>query len=575
MAESGDVKAGGAYVVIGAVTKEFDAAMKGVESSLRAFAGSITTIGGTMAGIGAAITAPLVASAHAFADLGKQTKAFMAQTGMSSSAVAGLFYAGGAGAEALGHAVKEMQRNIVNQTKESAEAFTALGLTFKELQALSPEEQLGLVAERLAAVKDKGQQVELSQRLLGRAGVELLPLLSQGADGLNRAANSAREFGLALDQKAIDSAAKLGAEFKRVSKSAEGLQVSIGAALAPILTPFIEQIVQVIKGFQEWIAVHPELVQGLFKVGVALSVVGTAFLAVGGAIYAALSPAILLTAVVIGIGMASLAVTDSLGVTATGFGELFNSIRVDGTGLGTWLGAFWVFIEKGFNDLVTGISWVAQTWWGAWSYVITKIANAFSYMISNLTEGLQLIIEAFNSIAPKSLKIDTSFLNNTNKALQGFRDTGNKEIDQRASARDNTLLTGERKNKALDKQMADLFKKDPQDGSKGVHLDTDRAKGALTKIGDNVWNSITGALSTAVGAIKAPELPKATPFGTPDKKDVPGILDSGIKGSSVGTFNSSAVGQLGIGPNIGERIAKSCEKTAQNTDPRNDAVRNP
>ena len=53
-------------------------------------------------------------------------------------------------------------------------AFESLGISYEELQGLSPEEQMNRVADALANVEDKSTRTALAQDLLGRSGTQLL-----------------------------------------------------------------------------------------------------------------------------------------------------------------------------------------------------------------------------------------------------------------------------------------------------------------------------------------------------------------------------------------------------------------
>ena len=569
-----DVKAGGAYIELGLEgLREVSDGLSEVAGQLSDLGEHITGIGTKMMGVGAAIAAPLAAGVKMFSDYGKQIGNMSQQTGISVQALAGLGYAAqksGVSIEAIGSATKHMQRNIADGSKEANEAFTKLGLSSEKLKGMSAEEQFGAIADALSGVSDQAVKTDLSMKLLGRSGPELAPLMNQGSAGIKNLSNEAKQLGLVLSDAQTKSGRQLAESFERLEGAVKGVALQIGAALAPVLKPVVDGLVDMAIAAKDWIQTNPEFITGLAKIATTLVVVGAAFVAIGTTLMALMSPVVMITAGLMAIGMAALAVTDTLGLTDTGFGDLFNSIRIGGTGLGTWLGAFWIFVEKGFNNLVTGVSYVAELWWDSWQYVITKITNAFAAMIQGVLSGLTDLISAFNAVAPKAMQIDVSFLKNAGNAIQGFRDQGNKEIDQRASNRDNILLRGERRNAALDKQQQDLFKKDPQDNTTGITADTSRAKAALSKIGDNIWGALSGAAKGLVGKFDVPH----HDFDQGPEGDTKSLYVAADKthGSVLGTFNSSAVGQLGAGPNIGERIAKAAEKTAQNTDPRTQAT---
>ena len=69
-------------------------------------------------------------------------------------------------------------------SKSANETLSALGLTFKELQALEPDKQFEVLADRISGLKDPADRTRAAVELFGRAGADLLPLFEQGAAGI-------------------------------------------------------------------------------------------------------------------------------------------------------------------------------------------------------------------------------------------------------------------------------------------------------------------------------------------------------------------------------------------------------
>jgi len=113
------------------------------------------------------------------------------------------FAAGQSGADlaALELGLRKMQRSIVNAAKGSEiaqEALSLLNLSIRDLENLAPDEQLKLIADRLAAVEDSTLKAALAMELFGRSGTALLPMMSGGARGIEELQQSARSLGLTM-----------------------------------------------------------------------------------------------------------------------------------------------------------------------------------------------------------------------------------------------------------------------------------------------------------------------------------------------------------------------------------------
>lgn len=565
-----DVKAAGAYVEFGEKgLKSVQDAMKALGESVRDFGEGVRTVGVTLMGMGAAIGAPLAASVKQFAEYGKEIGRLSAQTGVSAQLISALGYAGeqsGVGVESIAHAMEKMQRAVGSGSKQAQEAFQLLGVSMAQLKGMSPEEQFAAVADAMSNLDDETQKMNIAIQIFGRSGAELLPMLNQGAAGIERYAREAQVLGVSLGGQQTKNARELSESFHRLETGIRGAALQIGAALMPVLKPLVDRLVDATIAARGWIETNPDFIIGLAKIATTLFVAGGAFVFLGTVIVAAMSPVVAITAAIAGIGMAVLAVTDSLGVTSTGFGELFNSIRVGGTGLGTWLSAFFVWIEKGWNNVTANLQYSALAIWDAEQYVITKIENAFLHMFEAIISGVRSVISAFNTIAPQSLQISTKGLDAAMNFSKNFRSLGDRETEDRAKRRDQILLDRDRKNAALDHQTQQLFLKDPQDNTKGIHIDTSRAKAALETIGGNIWDKLSDAAKGLFGKFNIPHVEFEE---APEHQRGTGKAAMLMDGTTQGTFTAAAAGQLGVGTSIADRIAKATEQTARNTDPNN------
>ena len=563
---SEDVRAGGAFIELGLNSKKLDEGLRTAKAALQSFSSNLASIGASFGAMGASITTPLIAAAHHFADFGHEIKTMVTTTGMSAEAISAF----GPKMESVGHGVREMQRNIASGSDSTRDALASLGLTFADLKGKSPEQQLGLIADRLSTVQDMGQKLAIGGNIFGRRQIaEMLPTLSKGSEGLNQMVERARKMGTTMDSDAVAAADRLWKSFKSLTQSIEGFGLAIGKSVAPLLGPLVDKFAEIVQGARVWVDENEPLVQSIFQVGAGLVVLGAAFATLAAAIYAAMSPAVLIAGGLLLIGSAALAVTDCLGVTSTGFGEMFNSIRIDGTGLGTWMAGLWLFIQKGFNQVVTLSEYAALSWWDSWQYVITKITNAFSYMFEGILRGMASVIDAMKYVSPALNLVNTDKMREAANTMVHYRDIGNAQIEDRNKRRSGVLEKGSEVNSKLEKETQGLFAKDPQKGS-GLSFDTSKLRDGMKHLGDNIWGGIMGALDKVSGAMPkrkdAASGAAPAPFGPKDTTQAPGMFQE-MKGSAAGTFNVFGVSGMGIGSSAPERTAKACEQIARNTNP--------
>ena len=118
--------------------------------------------------------------------------------------------------------------------------------------------------------------------LLGRAGTQLLPLMQDGAAGIEALQKQARELGLTISTDDADAAATLTDTLNilwRVFK--QGVFV-VGSALAPVMKDFAERAARIIKNTFDWVKQNKELIVTVFKVAAAVMAGGAALIVLGG-----------------------------------------------------------------------------------------------------------------------------------------------------------------------------------------------------------------------------------------------------------------------------------------------------
>jgi hypothetical protein len=458
--------------------KELLAKLKAVFAEMEQALAATDTTGRTIPAAGPA-TVPAAAKNHA----AEETANFQAKTGACLRGIAGMKnLAEGAGVafETVGGGIRAMQRNIANGGKDAVAAFGRLGTSMDDLSGKSPEEAMGFLADQINKVSDANEKAALAQIVFGRSGVEMLPMLAEGSAGLEAASKEAENFGTVFTRDTLTAALAADKAFDQLAQAFKGLTMAIGLQVIPIVKPLIESITNAIGTVRDWIDANQDALKCLFGLGLALAATGAACIALSLAITAYLSPVVVIVGALagafLGVGAAALAMTDTLGLTSTGFGNLFNSIRIDGTGLMTWwrslclwmmdkIDAALSFVEDRFRDLLQSAT-----------QGTSKISALIQLGYARATGNKQLQI------------LSQQDLNRENSV--GVVSSG---VEARAAAR------AERA-KENDAQIKAMFLRDPQDASTGVKLDTSRATEALKGIGKNIIDGVASALGSLPGA---------------------------------------------------------------------------
>ncbi len=307
------------FVTIGAKTDKFESGLKRVSKQMRGVA-----LG--MVAIGAGIVAALAKSVKDFAELGDQMQKMALRTGFSTEALSELKFAAeisGASLETLEKAVKRMSAAIVdadNGLLETKRAFDELGLSAAEMLKMTPEEQFFAIAGAIGELESATIRAATAQDIFGRAGTQLLPLIDQGAAGIKALREEARELGIVFGQEAADAAANFNDALTRLQGAVEGIKITIGTELAPILTELIDDFTENTKKITEWTKKNQFLTDVLIEF---VAVIGAIALGLGGLILIAPSIITVVAAMSIAASTAALAFTAlAVGIGLVTFGLL-------------------------------------------------------------------------------------------------------------------------------------------------------------------------------------------------------------------------------------------------------------
>jgi hypothetical protein len=112
----------------------------------------------------------------------------------------------GVSIESVSSAFGKLQKTLAGADEESraaTEALGKLGISFTDLENLSPEEQIRLVGEQLQGIEDPAKRTAAAMQIFGKSGADLLPFFAQlgpAADDIERLGGSLT----AIDRSRID-----------------------------------------------------------------------------------------------------------------------------------------------------------------------------------------------------------------------------------------------------------------------------------------------------------------------------------------------------------------------------------
>jgi hypothetical protein len=117
--------------------------------------------------------------------------------------------------DAFTNAAFKLGTNLAGGSKSVVAGVTALGLSFKELQAQSPDEQFNQIAEALGRMEDPQERNRIALELFGRAAKDVLPAIAEGYRTMADAAAVAGDAQL----RVLDALGDAWAKFVRDSQT--------------------------------------------------------------------------------------------------------------------------------------------------------------------------------------------------------------------------------------------------------------------------------------------------------------------------------------------------------------------
>lgn len=124
------------------------------------------------------------------------------------------------------------------------DAFDFLQISAKQLQGLSIDKQLGIIADQFRRIRDPADQTRTAIDLFGRSGTALIPLLNQGSAGIKDLTAEADRLGITMSGQSAAGVDALDSAIKKLKNTISGFGKRIvgNLALATVGTddPLIE-----------------------------------------------------------------------------------------------------------------------------------------------------------------------------------------------------------------------------------------------------------------------------------------------------------------------------------------------
>lgn len=240
----------------GKLNRSFSSLGKASVSLASKFALPLTVLGG-IGGFS------LKSAMDKFTSLGDSIDKASKRAGVSAQSLQKLRYAAGLGgmsAEQMDQALVKLTYNMGKaargENKELAAIFKRLGVSLKDSKG-NIRDAADVMRNLAQAVKNNESPATRLRILTAAVGddlaKQLIPVLENGAAGLDDVSREAEKLGIVMDQDMVNKSAHLTDTLSIFSQVIDGISASIGASLAPV----IENIV---KRMQDWLVANKDLI---------------------------------------------------------------------------------------------------------------------------------------------------------------------------------------------------------------------------------------------------------------------------------------------------------------------------
>src|SRR5439155_6493182 len=105
----------------------------------------------------------------------------------------------------------------------------------------------------------------LAQDLFGKSGGDMVEVLIKGRKGILELEATAKHYGLILSTENLAQVDAYVDKHKEMDLAMQGIKVTIGMALMPIMTQLSQKFLNVTTVMIDWIHKHPEVIASLQK----------------------------------------------------------------------------------------------------------------------------------------------------------------------------------------------------------------------------------------------------------------------------------------------------------------------
>lgn len=272
---------------------------KGIEGTSKKGAGFASKLGGVFGGVAkvvGAISTAAIAVGGAFvkgamdvSDYGSEVNDMSQKLNMSAKGFQEWRYILGQSGVDIG-VLQGGMKKLSESAVSGSDAFKTLGISQEQLATLSTEELFNKTITQLSSMEAGNERTALAADLFGRSATELLPILNEGADGIEKMRKQAEDYGLVMSDEAVKASDDFGDSVSLMKQTLTGLKNRMMAEFLPALTQVTDGLALLFTGDTSGLdGINKGISQFVDKIAQAIPQI----ISIGGSILQALASAIM------------------------------------------------------------------------------------------------------------------------------------------------------------------------------------------------------------------------------------------------------------------------------------------
>ena len=127
---------------------------------------------------------------------------------------------------------------------KAAQYLDALGLSARQLIALPADQQLGRIGDALNNVENQSQRAAIAQKIFGKAGMDLLPVLAEGSAGIRNLGEEAGRLGVVISTDLAARAGLFNDNLDRLKAAASGAGLAVADQLLGPMNDLTTELIE-------------------------------------------------------------------------------------------------------------------------------------------------------------------------------------------------------------------------------------------------------------------------------------------------------------------------------------------